>query len=562
MKRRDPSPPQLRDKSRQELIAYALQTEERLLQVQEQLAQREQQLSDQERELADRKKELADREQQLQQKQEELAIALAQIDELKRQLFGAKADKLSPEQEEQLAQVMADLEEQAQREPPASQDVLLDEDQPPPDGSEKKRPRRRRHPTPAHLEVQEVILEPEGLCDCPNCRQRPAWMKDLITEEFDFVPAKFILRRYVRRQYGSCQCGHLNIQVAPLPSRLLPQSKLGVGLAVHILLTRFDDHVAYYSLERIFSERHGMRIPRQQMVQWVELIAESLQFLCERMFEGMLAQGYLQVDETPVKVLDPEIKGKAGRGYLWFYSVPGGEVFLDFQTTRGQTPVRERLKEFSGIIQTDAYEVYDAVARKNPQVKRIGCAAHSRRRFHVAARQGLTQAIWFIGQFRRLYKIEDEAREAQLEIQERHALRREKDALSIWASMKARAEELHPGLLPKSSMGKAVNYFLNEYQVLIAYLEDGRLEIDNNLVENNVRPTCVGKKRWLFIGHPNAGWRSAVIYTLLITCRRLQINPQEYLTSVLKNLGSITNRNVDDWLPARWKKRQAHDDTS
>jgi len=214
------------------------------------------------------------------------------------------------------------------------------------------------------------------------------------------------------------------------------------------------------------------------------------------------------------------------------------------------------------MIQTDAYQVYDAVARKNPQVKRIGCAAHSRRRFHVAARQGLTQAIWFIGQFRRLYKIEDQAREAQLQPEQRHALRQEKDASSIWVSMKERAEELRDGLLPKSTMGKAVNYFLNEYEVLIAYLENGRLEIDNNLVENSIRPTCVGKKRWLFIGHPNAGWRSAVIYTLIITCRRLEINPQEYLTSVLKNLSSITTLNVDDWLPAQWKKRHGQDDTS
>ena len=533
MKRRDQLLQQLQQNP-EKLIAQALETEERL----------------------------AQREQQLLQKQQELTIALAQIEELKRQLFGAKADKLSPEQEEQLAQIMEDLEEQGQREPPASQDVLVDEDEPPTDPAGKKRRRRKRHPTPAHLEVQEVILEPEGLCDCPNCKQRPAWMRDLITEEFDFVPAKFILRRYVRRQYGSCQCGHFSIQVPPLPPRLLPQSKLGVGLAVHILLTRFDDHVAYYTLERIFSERHGMRISRQQMVQWVELIAESLQFLCERMFEGMLAHGYLQVDETPVKVLDPEIKAKAGRGYLWFYSIPGGEVFLDFQTTRGQSPVRERLKGFSGIIQTDAYEVYNAVAKKAPQVKRIGCAAHSRRRFHVASRQGLTEAIWFIGHFRRLYNIEDDAREAQLDPEQRHALRQEKDALSIWASMKKRAEELQPGLLPKSTMGKAVNYFLKEYDVLIAYLGDGRLEIDNNLVENNVRPTCVGKKRWLFIGHPNAGWRSAVIYTLIITCRRLQINPQEYLTSVLNNLSSITTLNADDWLPARWKERQVKDNTS
>ncbi len=128
--------------------------------------------------------------------------------------------------------------------------------------------------------------------------------------------------------------------------------------------------------------------------------------------------------------------------------------------------------------------------------------------------------------------------------------------------MKTRAEELKPGLLPQSSMGKAVRYFLNEYDPLIGYLDDGRREIDNNLIENSVRPTCVGKKRWLFIGHPDAGWRSAVIYTLIITCRRLAINPQEYLTSLLTHLQSITTLNVDHWLPAQWKQRQAKADTS
>jgi transposase len=500
------------------------------------------------------------REQLLRQVQED-PIALvdqlleleAENAELKRQLFGAKADKLSAEQEQQMAQVVGDLGEQLQRPPPVSAEILEEENPP------KPRPRRLRHPLPAHLETVTTVLEPapeEKVC--PRCGPKRCIGQER-SERINLIPARLVREVTVRPKYA-CNCGQCGVAIAPLPASLIAQSRLGLGLAVFILLMRFDDHVAYYSLEKIFRERHGVIIPRQQMVQWVEQIALLLLGICQAMWEEMKRGGYLQIDETPVKVLDPEVKGKAAKGYLWFYSVPHGDVMVEFCSSRGQQAPKARLEGFQGTIQSDAYDVYSCVERDLPGIRRHGCLAHSRRKFYQALQQGQPEAIWFIGQMRQLYRIEDQAREQAMGWEQRHALRAEQNAKAIWETMKKRAEELKPKLLPKSTLGKAVNYFLNEYQPLTRYLEGGQFEIDNNLVENAIRPSCVGKKRWLFLGHPDAGWRSAVIYSILLSCRRRSINPQEYLTDVLSRLPSMKAAEVKDLVPACWKPKSA--DTS
>ena len=480
----------------------------------------------------------------------QLREALLELAELKRQLFGEKSEKLTPEEETQLAQVGADLQEQLQRDPPASEDVLEEEadSAPEPEDPPRRKP-RRRHPLPEHLERQTVVLEPERLAPCEYCGQTPGCIGQEVSEELDYVPARVVVRRTVRPKYA-CRCGGGGVQVAPLPPRLLPQSRLGLALAVYLLLARFDDHVAYYTLERIFLERHGVVLPRQQMVQWVAHIAFLLQPLCRLMFQEMKQGAYLQVDETPVKVMDPEVKGKCARGYLWFYAVPGGDVFLDFQGTRGRAAPHAQLANFRGTIQTDAYEVYDSLKKVLTDLVRIGCAAHSRRKFHRALKDGDRRAIWFIGQFRQLYRLEREAK--SLTPDQRHQLRQQQ-AAPIWALLQERAQALQPQLLPQSSLGKALSYLINEYTALIGYLQSGRYEIDNNLVENSIRVPAVGRRRWLFIGHPDAGWRSAVIYSLIVSCRRRGINPQEYLTDVLRRLPAMNITQIGQLLPARWK---------
>jgi transposase len=483
----------------------------------------------------------------------QLAEAQAQIAELRRQLFGPKAEKLSPEQQAQMDAVASDLQEEAQQPPPLSQEVLEEELR----EQRQRRSQRRppRHPLPAVLETETVTLEPAPEDKlCPHCGSEKKPIGEEVTEEIDLIPAKLIRRRTVRPKYA-CRCGEAGVVIAPLPPRLIPQSKLGLGLAVHTVLARYDDHLSFYTLERIFRERHAVEIPRQQMVQWVEHIAGWLQPLYNALWENMRAGGYVQIDETPVKVLDPEVKGKAAQGYLWFYAVPRGDVILEFSRSRGQQVPRQRLQGFQGTIQTDAYEVYQALERKDASLRRMGCLAHTRRGFYQALKESVTEAVWFIRQIRQLYRLEDQIRGA--DPAERYRFRQEQ-APPFWEAMKKHAEELQPQLLPKSTLGKAVNYLLSEYEALLGYLQDGRFEIDNNLIENDIRPTAVGRRRWLFIGHPEAGWRSAVIYSILISCRRRGHNPQEYLTDVLARLPSMKITQIRELLPAHWQPAAAN----
>jgi len=466
--------------------------------------------------------------------------ARAEIAELTRQLFGAKADRLTPEQEAQLRAVEQDLVDHAQCPAAASTDVLEDE-----------RPTRRRraprHGLPVAIDLETVTIEPE-VTICGGCGKPLRRIGEEVTEELDLVPAKLIRRRLVRPTYA-CGCGEAGVAIAPLPPRLIPQSHLGLGLAVHILLSRYDDHLSFYRLEHQLSERYRAAIPRQQMVQWIEHLATWLRPIYEAMWRAMLATGYLQVDETPVRVLDPDVTGKTARAYLWFYAVPGGDVLLDFDRRRSLAPVRDRLAEFRGTIQTDAYEVYLALERRAAAIARIGCLAHVRRRFYAAVRDHLPEAVWFISQIRLLYRLEAEARHLRPEA--RYAFRQQ-HAPQIWKGLRLKAKELQPAFLPKSPIGKALSYFLDEYPALVGYLRDGRFEIDNTLVENDIRPTAVGRRRWLFIGHPDAGWRSAVIYSVIVSCRRRGLNPHEYLTDVLRQLPAAKITEIERLVPAHW----------
>lgn len=526
---------------------------------QHQLGEAQQALEEKARSLALTREQLAQTQQELALKAQQLAQAQAIIADLKRELFGAKADKLNKEQEEQLRQLVGDAQEQSQRPPPLSREVLEEAlAQERADQRQRAKERRRRHLPPVELEKQQVILEPADKL-CPTTGQERPRIGEEVTTEYDYVAAKLIIREIVRPKYGGCQkpcC--TGVTIAPLPPRLVPQSKLGLGLAVHLLLSRFDDHVAYYTLERIFRERFGVIITRQQMVQWVEKVAHLLLAIYWLIWEELKAGDYLQIDESPVKVLDPEVKGKAAQGFLWFYSAPGGYVFLEFHQSRGRDGPRERLRGFRGTMQTDGYEVYDALRKEQPsRLRRIGCTSHARRKFYKALLESCSEALWFIGQMRQLYQLERELKDATPEERRKGRLQK---APAIWLAMKRRAQAIraNPHVLPQSTLGKAVRYLLNEYMALVGYLRDGRFEIDSNLVENDVRPSAVGKKRWLFIGHPDAGWRSAVIYTIIQSCRRYGINPQEYLTDVLARLPSMTSNQVRDLLPARWlKARQA-----
>jgi transposase len=406
-----------------------------------------------------------------------------------------------------------------------------------------------RQPLPAHLETERVVLEPEEV------RQQPGgWRKlgEEVTEELDWKPAKFIKRLYIRPKYANAE----RIVIAPLPARLIEKGLPGAGLLTQVLISKYEDHLPLYRQEKIYHQRHGVNLSRQTLCGWVEAAADWLSPIYREMKAGLVAGDYLQADETPIRYLDPDVKGKSQQGWLWTYSHPAGDVVFEWHISRSREGPREFLKTFTGKLQTDGYGVYESLAReRGGELTLIGCWAHARRGVHEALGESRA-AAWLVGQIGQLYAVEKQLREQNAGPQLRAAMRAWQSR-PILMRLRRALEVVRRRVLPKSLLGQAVDYILARWEALNRYVADGRLAIDNNACENSIRPTAVGKKNFLFIGHPEAGQRSAVIYSVLGSCRRHGINPAEYLQDVFERLPKAKTSEVKSLTPAAWAKTKS-----
>lgn len=471
-----------------------------------------------------------------------------QVDQLKEQLFGASADRADLPESYSSEQVLLSIFPPPS-EPPATQEVVLP---PAPEPAEPPASRPRRRPEIKVLETEVQRIEPaEKVCE--NCGKEKCEIGCEKCERLDYIPAKLI-RRVIERPKLACPCGEGKVSIAPPPPAPIEKGLPGPGLLAQVVLSKYEDHNPLYRQQQQFA-RLGVQIPRTTLCDWIEKGAELLQPIVRVLKEQLLAGNYLQVDETPVKLMDPEVQGKCATGFLWVAGQPGGDVIFEFKTRRNKECALELLGNFSGYLQRDGYGVYSSIAQDRPDITPLGCLAHGRRKFVEALADEPKHAAWFVGEFRKLYLIERHARDQQMNPAQRHELR-QKLAVPIWAEMTPRVQQLHlqQTFLPKSPMGKAVNYAHAEWQAWQVYLNDGHLEIDNNLTENAIRPSAVGKKNWLFIGHPDAGWRSATIYSILVSCRRRGIDTWTYLQDIFTRLPGATNQQIADFTPARWKE--------
>jgi len=403
-----------------------------------------------------------------------------------------------------------------------------------------------RQPLPAHLETERVVLEPEEV------QQQPAgWRKlgEEITEELDWKPAKFIKRLYIRPKYAKAE----RIVIAPLPARLIEKGLPGAALLAQVMISKYEDHQPLYRQEKIYHQRHGVKLSRQTMCGWVGDVADWITPIYREMKAGLVTGDYLQVDETPIRYLDPDVKGKSQQGWLWTYSHPQGDVVFEWNISRSREGPRQFLKDFKGKLQTDGYGVYESLAReRGGELILVGCMAHARRGFHEALGEGRA-AAWLVGQIGQLYAAEKHLREQKAGPQLRTAVRAWQSR-PVLVRLRRASEIIRRRVLPKSLLGQAIDYTLSRWEALTRYLDDGRLEIDNNLCENAIRPTAIGKKNFLFIGHPEAGQRSAVIYSVLGSCRRLGINPAEYLQDLFERLPKAKTSEIKSLTPAAWLK--------
>jgi transposase len=403
-----------------------------------------------------------------------------------------------------------------------------------------------RQPLPAHLETERVVLEPAEVQQQPE-----GWRKlgEEVTEELDWKPAQFIKRLYIRPKYANAE----RIVIAPLPARLIEKGLPGAGLLTQVIVGKYEDHLPLYRQEKIYRERHGVNLSRQTLCGWVEAAADWLAPIYREMKAALLARDYLQADETPIRYLDPDVKGKSQSGWLWTYSAPAGDVVFEWHLSRSREGPREFLKSFNGKLQTDGYGVYESLAReRGKELILVGCWAHVRRGFHEALGEGRS-AAWLMGQIGKLYAVEKQLREQKAGPQLRAAVRAWQSR-PILVRLRRAMEVVRRRVLPKSLLGQAIDYTLARWEALTRYVDDGRLEIDNNLCENAIRPTAVGKKNFLFIGHPEAGQRSAVIYSVLGSCRCHGINPDEYLRDVFERLPKAKTSDLKSLTPAAWAK--------
>ena len=478
----------------------------------------------------------------------ENALLHQKVDLLVRRIFGKSNEALSPDQLE----LLLGGEPAGQSTGKADASWAL-EPQEAADYEPARQPRRSsaRERWSEDLPVIEEVLDPAAVTSNPQAWRR---IGEEVSEQLDYEPGRFLRRRLVRPKYVP-RTGVDGVPlIAPLPPSLQERCVAAPGLIAAIIVGKYCDHLPLYRQESIFKSRHDVIFPRQSQARWIELAADWLRPGYDAIGEEILAGGYVQVDETPIRYLAPG-NGQTKLGYLWTTHKPRGDVIYRWETSRAAKCLENVIPlDFSGSIQCDGYAAYPAFAKTHPAViELVGCWAHARRGFHEAREHAPQHAGWILRQISALYQVEARLRQerssAKLRAvarshQSRPIIKRIKRALLGWKASRR--------FLPKSTMGAAIDYTLNQMPHLETFLDDGRFEIDNNLVENAIRPTAIGKKNWLFIGAANAGQRSAILFTIIESCRRRGINPFDYLRDVLTRLPSMTNWQINDITPAAW----------
>lgn len=485
-----------------------------------------------------REKELTE---QLAAARQEISLLRQKIDLLVRRVFGSSSEALDRKQLELRLQLSENSTlPAAATKVPAQREAV----------------RSRKPPVPRlpeNLPVVEDVIEPE-----PVKQQPENWrcIGQEVSEQLDFEPARFLRRRTIRKKYVHRTEVDAVPVIAPLPERLQDRSLPAPGLLAHILVAKYCDHLPLYRQEQIYARRHRVHLPRQTLARWVELAADWLQPIYEAIRTGVLAGGYVQVDETPIAYLEPG-HGRTKQGYFWTASRPKGDVFFRWETSRATACLDQVVPPtFTGTLQSDGYPAYRAFVNGRQEVIILaGCWAHVRRKFYEASETAPQMSGWLLRQIQHLYRLEASLREHRVGPRLRAALRASHSRPIIarleivLLRLKARGR-----YLPQSRLGQAIDYALGQWRTLEVYLNDGRVEIDNNLVENAIRPTAIGKKNWLFIGDAEAGQRSAIIYTVIESCRRHGLDPYAYLREVLTRLPNMTNRQIPEVVPAVWGK--------
>jgi transposase len=482
---------------------------------------------------------IASLQEQLTKSQREIAALRHELDILCQRLFGKKSERVDPRQ------LKLALEQLANERGPITEPVEMDSGETPVRGHTRRKPTGRR-PLPAHLPRRRVeidVSEAEKQCGCGHQRTR---IGEDVSEKLEYEPARFVVIETVRPKYACPHC-HEGVVAAPAPPQAVEKSLAGDGLLAHVVVSKYVDHLPLHRLEGIFA-REGIDLPRSTLCGWVADVATVLTPIGEQLRREITAADYLQTDDTTITVLGDD--GGSFTGRIWTYLDPlTNQVVFDATTTHERDGPATLLAEFRGKLQADAYSGYDGLYQSG-RVIEVGCWAHGRRRF-VEAFMTDTAAALMIALIQQLYQVERDA--ADLDPAGRLALRQEQ-SVPLLAKIDAERQALARTVLPKSPVGEAVRYLTNQWTALQRFVEDGRLAIDNNRAENQLRLVAVGRKNWLFAGSFEGARRAALLYSLVQSCKLVKAPPFEYLKDVLRRLPTHPHRLIDQLTPRGWAK--------
>ena len=371
------------------------------------------------------------------------------------------------------------------------------------------------------------------------------------TEILSYQPSKIFIRVLIRPKYVDAQ---ENFHMADLPTLPIPKGNADASLLSYIISSKYIDHLPIYRLVQQF-KRQGVTLAETTLSDWIKYSAELLKPVYEAIKKYLLSGDYLQADETPIQVLHKESNGKSHRGYLWVYYHPLTHTALfEYQKGRGKTYPAEFLAGFKGYLQTDGYKGY-LQFKEQEAITLFGCAAHQRRKFFQAVNNDAKRANHALQVYQQLYQIEKELAENDKSFLEKQKWRTQK-ALPIIEAFKQWLEDNQKQVTPKSKIGKAIDYALQNIDDWKVYTTDGRLQIDNNWIENSIRPVAIGRKNYLFAGSHEAAQRAAVLYTIISCCKKNEMNPEIYIMEMLETLPNHPINRIEELIPHYWKNRK------
>lgn len=468
----------------------------------------------------------------------------AQVAWFRKQVFGSRSEKVSADSPAQTNLGLPEIAPPAAR--PAQRITY-----------ERRTPAPEKRPLPAEIfaglpVVETLELVPDEVKAEPLAFER---ISEERTFEVDIIGPKLVKREIVRPKFRR----KAEREAAPVIAPALPRVAMGgyasAGLIAYIVVSKYQHHLPLYRLESM-SAQWGAPLSRKTMVDWVRIAADWAEPIYKLMHAELIRGRYVQCDESPVKFIDPDEKGgRTVQGYLWVVSAPGGDVVFDWRLSRRHGELTTLLTDdYVGLMQADGYEAYAAYARAHPAVAWLGCWAHARRYFFEAQADHPRVAKAALRLIGRMYRREREWDEQKLEPWQRARERAKPEGLTrTMNSLHRLALRVRQSVRPKSTLGKACDYLLGQWEPLVAHLHHGQSRLDNNLVENAIRPSCIGKKNWLFIGHPDAGQRSAILYSLIVSCERHGKDPLAYLKDILTRLPRMTNHDdLSALTPAKW----------